>query len=160
MSEFGVSGLEWGTELPLSALWKPCPLHTPPLKHSYGKIIFTNLEPIGSNCWKQQCEGVCEAAVTEFQRISQGHCSSQDSTQPCLAVGSAESSSQNILQAGSNSLREHFQPAQDNRGRPVEILSCADIPAVFQRIWSAEVSLRSPGGQNKEYWVVALYFTS
>lgn len=68
MSEFGVSELEWGTELPLSALWKSCPWHAPPLKHSYGKIIFTNLEPTDSNRWKQQCEGVCEAAVTEFQR--------------------------------------------------------------------------------------------
>lgn len=44
MSEFGVSELEWGAELPLSSLWKSCPWHAAPLKHSYEKIILTNLQ--------------------------------------------------------------------------------------------------------------------
>jgi len=39
-----------------------------------------------------------------------------------------------------------------------EIFGFADIPAVFQRAWSAKVSLRSPGGQNKESYGVAMYF--
>lgn len=110
MSEFGVSELEWGTELPLFSLWKSYPWHAPPLKHSYDKIIFTSFEPIGRNCWRQQrgCLWGCSGRIPE--RISLAHCSSQDSTQPCLAVSTAESSpSQNVLQAGSNPLREHFQ---------------------------------------------------
>lgn len=124
-----------GSRTPTLCSWKCCPWHAPP---QYSTLIFTDSEPVGSNSWKHQWQNSRENST---------------GTLFLSAVLNPLLFSPKILQAGSNPLREHFQPAQEGRGRNLAV-------QIFPQ-YSREYGLqRSPGEQNKEPCVLNLCFTS
>lgn len=150
MSEFGVSELDWGAELPLLSPWKSCPWHASLLKHRYKIISLTlkQLVAVAGTAVRVSVRLQCQNSKEDFPGTLHNHVSVLNLPIPkkrCRLAG--------------NPLREHFQPAQEGRGRLAEMFGCAGV-LQYSREYGLQMSAQDHWGQNKTPWVLPLYFTS